>query len=189
MNIKSTEYSQAVAKRVQMIMEIIDLDVAGFAEFLNRHTSHIYGILNLTRKLSEVLAKEIGEKLEFDGSKIFNLNTKIPITISRAELLIRFKAEHKDNPEYFISKKSKRSANTFVSEVLLKSDYFDNGYKYLSEITEYCSKVLNREFVGDQLSKALQYAVKTGTLQSAKKPIKLKRKDSYGSRLVDVYYV
>lgn len=43
--------------------------------------------------------------------------------------------------------------------------------------------------MGDQLSKALQYAVKTGILQSTKKPIKLKRKDSYGSRLVDIYYV
>lgn len=188
MTTKNTEYSQAIAQRILTIMKIIDLDFAGFAEFFGRSTSHVYGILNGTRPLSEVFAREIGEKLEFDGAKIFNLNAKIPSSISKAEYLIQFKSEHRDNPEYFLSTKSKRSPNSFVSEVLLKSDCFEEGYKYLSEITEYCKTELNREFVDDQLSKALQYAVKTGILKFKKKPIKLVN-GGFGKRLVDVYYL
>jgi len=185
---QKTEYSKAIADRLQLIMEITDLDVPGFAEFFERSTPHIYGILNRNRSLSEVFAKDIGEKLDFDGAKIFNLNVKIPALIAKSEALRRFKIEYRDNPEYFLSTKTNRSVDTFVSEVLLKSDCFNNGYKYLSEVTEYCQSELNREFIDDKLSKGLRYAVSKNLLKSKKKPIKLK-KDGFGKRLVDVYYL
>lgn len=188
MNANNQEYSKAIANRVQTIMKITGLDVAGFAEFFKKSTSHIYGILNNTRVLSEVFAREIGDKLEFDGVKIFNLNSKIPLSISKAEALIKFKIDHEDNPEYFLSTKAKRSPNSFVTDVLLKSDCFKEGYKYLNEVAEYCKTELNKEFVDDQLSKALQYAVKTKVLKSTKKPIVLKG-GGFGKRLVDVYYL
>ncbi|WP_196939932.1 hypothetical protein [Sphingobacterium pedocola] len=169
-------------------MNITDLDIAGFAEFFKKSTSHIYGILNHTRPLSEVFATEIGEKLNFDGTKIFNLNTRIPSSISKSDMLIKFKADHKHNPEYFLSSKSDRSANTFVTEILTKSDCFADGYKYLKEIKQYCKAELNREFIEDQLTKALQYAVRTNKLKSTKKPIKLKN-GKFGTREVDVYFL
>lgn len=74
-----------------------------------------------------------------------------------------------------------------MTEVLLKSDCFKNGYKYLSEIREYCENNLNKEFNNDQLSKALQYTVKQGLLKSEKKALKLKN-GNYGVRQVDVYF-
>lgn len=180
-------YSTQISKKLLLIMTITDLDIAGFAEFLNRSASHIYGILNQTRPLSDNLASELGKKLNFDGSKIFNLNSRIPNTIDKSEELIKFKKDNAHNEEYFISSKSSRSSNTFVIEVLIKSGYFNNGYKYLYEIKEYCEKELKRIFVKDQLSKALQYAVKIDQLKSVKKNIKL-RNGNYGSRKVDVYF-
>lgn len=188
MKTKDTIYLKAIADRVQKIMDLIDLDVAGFAELFKKSTSHIYGILNLTRKLSEEFAKEIGEKLEFDGAKIFNLNAKIPNSIGKSVAIKEFKNAYKDNPEYFLSTKSDRSINTFVNEILLNSDFLKEGYKYLSEVTEYCKTVLNREFSDDRLSKALQYSVKINRLKATKKPIKLKNGE-FGTRSVYVYYL
>lgn len=187
MNGETIEYSKAIAERVLTIMKMTDLDVAGFAEMFKKSTSHIYGILNSTRPLSDSFAKEIGDKLGFEGAKIFNLNAKIPIMISKSNHLSKFKIEHKDNPEYFLSTKSKRSNNSFITEILVKSDCFRDGYKYLSEIKEYCLKEFEREFINDQLSKALQYTVKLGLLKSAKKPIKLKNGNT-GNRMLDVYF-
>lgn len=183
---ETIEYSKSIADRILLIMKIADLDVAGFAEFFKKSTSHIYGILNTTRPLSDSFAKEIGDKLGFEGTKIFNLNIKLPQTIKSSQLS-KFKIEHKDNPEYFLSTKSKRSNNSFITEMLLKSDCFTDGYKYLNEIKEYCSKELDKEFISDQLSKALQYTVKLGLLKSTKKPIRLKNGNN-GKRMVDVYF-
>lgn len=185
---KSKEYLIAIANRIKTIMDITDLDVAGFAEFLNKSTSHIYGILNQNRTVSESFATEIGNKLDFDGARIFNLNSRIPSSISKSDLLIKFKANHKHNPEYFLSSKSDRSANTFITEILVKSDCFADGYKYLKEIRKYCAEQLNREFIDDQLTKALQYAVSTKKLKFKKKPILLKN-GGFGKRQVDVYYL
>ena len=84
MGTKDREYSIAIANRIITIMNITDLDIAGFAEFFDMSTSHIYGILNGSRVLSEAFAAKIGKKLGFDGSKIFNLNSTIPNSISKA---------------------------------------------------------------------------------------------------------
>ena len=188
MSAKNIAYSKDIAQRILTIMEIIDLDIAGFAEFFNKSTSHIYGILNGTRPLSETFAVEIGKKLNFEGNKIFNLNSNLPTSISKCEALVKFKAEHRDNSEYFLSSKSDRSINLFVNDVLIKSGYFDSDYKYLSTIKDYCKIHLNKVFFGDKLSKALQYTVKTGKLKSMKKPIQLKN-GGYGKREVDAYYL
>ncbi len=184
---ENKKYRLLIAERVRRIMEIIDLDVPGFAEFLDKSSPHIYGISNGSRPLSEALAKEIGEFLEFDGMKIFNLNSPIPKDIRRVDKLIHFKKENKDNPEYFLSQKPARSVDTFILEVLIKTGFFDNGPKYLSETTKFCKEELNREFVDDELTKGLVYAVKKNILKSEKRSIKLKN-GGLGVRQVDVYY-
>ncbi|UTA67275.1 hypothetical protein [Emticicia sp. 21SJ11W-3] len=180
-------YAEKIAYRLRRIMEIIDLDVPGFADFLDKSTPHLYGILNGSRPLSESLAREIGDKLGFDGIKIFNLNSNIPNYINRSEPLLRFKNDNKKNVEYFLSSKSKRSIDSFINEVLIKSGFFDNRYKYLKEITTYCQEELSREFRKDELSKGLRYAVFKGVLKSMKRPILL-NDGSLGSRKVDVYF-
>lgn len=168
-------------------MEITDLDLQGFAEFLNKSSAHLYGILNGTRPLSESLAKEIGDKLGFEGTRIFNLNASIPQYIIRAESLTKFKADNRDNAEYFLSTKPGRSIDTFISEVLLKSSFLNDCPRYLKEITRYCKETLHREFRKDELSKGLRYAVDKGLLKSAKKPL-LRNDGSLGNRMVDVYF-
>lgn len=72
------DYSKAIAERVKAIMVICNLDIAGFAEFYGKSTSHIYGIINGTRSLSESFALDIGKKLGFDGSK-FSIYTSSAI--------------------------------------------------------------------------------------------------------------
>ncbi|MEA5405578.1 hypothetical protein VB776_21740 [Arcicella sp. DC2W] len=184
---ENIEYSEKIANKLRRLMEIIDLEVPGFAEFLDKSPSHLYGILNGSRFLSESFAREIGDKLGFDGMKIFNLNSNIPNYVNKSEALIRFKNDNKKNVEYFLSAKSKRSIDSFINEVLLNSGLFNDGYKYLKEITNYCKEELNREFQQDELSKGLRYAVSKGVLKSMKRPILL-NDGSLGSRMVDVYF-
>lgn len=76
------EYSESIAKRIKSIMIMSDLDIAGFAEFFEKSTSHIYGILNKTRPLSESFSTEIGQKFDFGG-------TKVPQDIPRSKVNYR----------------------------------------------------------------------------------------------------
>lgn len=121
------------------------------------------------------------------GAKILNLNVTIPSSISKAEAVINFKRENKDNPEYFLHGKTDRSIDVFVSEILAKSDFLKIP-RYLNEIESYIETEFQKIYIDDQLSKALRYAVTKKTLKSEKKPIKLKNGD-FGKRLLDVYWV
>lgn len=49
MKIPDKTYNERLAKRLREIMNILGMTVSGFAEFIGRDSSHIYGILNLTR--------------------------------------------------------------------------------------------------------------------------------------------
>lgn len=187
MELEGDSYNKSIVDKLKRIMTITDLDVNGFAEFLGRQSSHIYGILNGSRILSIPLARLIGEKLGFDGTKILNPNYLIPAKISRSENLISFKKDNAANSIYFASKKIDRSVNRFVLDVLIPSGLFSEP-RYLFEALQFSKKHFDKDFSSDQLSKALRYTVKTGSLRTNKERIKLKNGE-YGSRLVDVYYV
>uniref|UniRef100_F4C8V8 Uncharacterized protein n=1 Tax=Sphingobacterium sp. (strain 21) TaxID=743722 RepID=F4C8V8_SPHS2 len=181
------EYNRQIIERFKRIIVLTELEVDGFAEFVNVTYSHIQGIINGSRSLSQVLARKIGKKLEFDGSKIFNLNWQIPISIKNAKALALFKSHNKSNTHYFVNTKTDRSINAFIIERLLPTGYLKGDPKYLKQIRRYCKDEFGRDFTSDELSKGLKYAVKKGLLQTKKNPILLDS-GKLGDRMVDVFF-
>lgn len=175
-----------MAIRLRQIMNHLGLTVAGFAVFIDRETSHIYGILNVSRDFSDALAEHVGKLTGIKGATIKNINTEIPASISKCDKIIEFRKSHKDNKEYFLNTKTDRSMDAFISDVLIKSKFLEIP-RYLSEIEEFVASKYDKNFVKDKLSKALRYAVSKQTLKSEKKPIKLRNGD-FGKRMVDVYW-
>jgi len=187
MELDDGSYNKLIADKLRRIMAITDLNIIGFAEFLDKQSSHLYGILNGSRILSIALAKHIGECLGFDGIKILNPNYSIPMKIARSENLIAFKRDNIANASFFASGNIDRSINRFVLEVLIPSGLFSKPV-YLSEIIIFSRVHFDKNYSSDQLSKALRYAVLSGKLNSRKEPIKLKNGNP-GLRLVDVYFL
>lgn len=180
-------YKERLANRLGEIMNILGMTVSGFAEFIGRDSSHIYGILNLTRPFSHALAEDIGKKINASGSKILNLNVPVSQGIAKSESVHEFKKDKRNNPEYFSSTLIDRSIDLFISRILIKSGFLKEP-RYLNEIELFVCSEYKKTFTNDQLSKALRYSVKKEILKSAKMPIKLKN-GGKGKRLVDVYWV
>ena len=126
-------YNERLANRLREIMNILGMTVAGFAEFIGRDSSHIYGILNLTRPFSHALAEDIGKKLNVNGSKILNLNVPVSQSIAKTESVHEFKKDKRNNPEYFSSTLTDRSIDLFISRILIKSPFLKEP-RYLNEI-------------------------------------------------------
>lgn len=166
-------------------MEKIGLEIPGFAVFIDRSESHIYSLLNGRREVTSDIALDIGNKLGFDGLRIFKLNQELPAGIENTPFLNNFKRQYRDNPEFFTSSKGERRVSHFIQFELINTDLFDTP-KYVWEINEVC--VLHgRTLESDVLSKHLKYFVKRGFLRSEKRPIKL-RDGTFGVRLVDVFF-
>ncbi|MDR2284874.1 MAG: hypothetical protein LBE37_16790 [Sphingobacterium sp.] len=168
-------------------MNHLGLTVAGFAIFIDRETSHIYGILNVSRDFSDALAEHIGKLTGIKGATIKNINTDIPSSISKCDKIVEFRKSHKDNKEYFLNTKTDRSIDAFISDILVKANFLKTP-RYLSEIEEFIASKYDKNFSKDKLSKALRYAVSKETLKSEKRTIKLQN-GNFGKRLVDVYWI
>lgn len=184
---QTNTYSQQMAIRLRQIMNHLGLTVAGFAVFIDRETSHIYGILNVSRDFSDALAEHIGRLTGIKGATIKNINTEIPASISKCDKIVEFRKSHKDNKEYFLNTKTDRSIDAFISDNLVKAKFLKTP-KYLFEIEEFVASEYDKNFSKDKLSRALRYAVSKQTLKSEKRPIKLKN-GNFGKRLVDVYWI
>lgn len=183
------DYSKSVAERLKEILALIGLEIAGFAQLINRSPAHIYGILNSQRDLSKSLGREIGDKVGFDGNIIFKLNTPIPKSIATTEQMIAFRTKYKDSPEFFTETRKDRSIDYFIQFELIPSGFFTEGYKYVNEIRRFCNDVpYKKGYSSDQLSKGLKYAVSKGLLNSKKEFIK-KHNGNLGERLVDVFFL
>jgi len=178
-------YSEALADRLRYIMETIGLELPGFALFIGKSESHVYSLLSGRRGITNDIAKDLGSKLEFDGSKIFKLNQPIPSSIINGKYLNNFKQQYINNPEYFVSTKIDRKLSYYVQFELVNTDLFDSP-RYVWEVNDVCRK-FGKVFKSDTLSKILKHLVTKGVLQSKKEPIKL-RNGSYGSRKVDVFF-
>lgn len=180
-------YNERLAGRLQEIMNILGMTVSGFAEFIGKSPSHIYGILQSKRTFSHALADHIGKIINTTGAKILNLNISIPQNIAKVESVVSFKEEYIKVPEYFSDTKNDRSIDAFISEVLVGSSFLKTP-RYLNEIELFVKSKYNKTFIGDQLSKALRYSVKKGVLESEKRPIRLTN-GNFGKRQVDVYWL
>jgi plasmid maintenance system antidote protein VapI len=181
-------YNKEIGNRLKETMVICDLDLDGFALFIDSSESHLYALLNGNRRLTKRKAEEIGNKLGFEGSLIFNLNVAIPVSISKSINLNNFKTEYKENLEYFISTLPIRKKSKFVSDQILKNDFLVRP-SYLWEIKDFLNGISKGiTFDSDELSKILNYFVVKKMLLKEKRPLKSKRTGALGKRIVDVFF-
>lgn len=166
---------------------MIGLEELGFAEFTGQSEGHIYAILNGNRNLSLSLAKLIGELLEFDGEKLFNLNYKIPERIKTASELNNFKTKYKLNREYFLNTLINRKRSIYIEKKVIPNFPF-NRPAYLSEIRNKINEGIEIDpFDSNELSKILNYLVSQNKLSKSRDLIK-KKNGELGTRKVDLFF-
>ncbi|MCX2477171.1 hypothetical protein OQZ33_22750 [Pedobacter sp. MC2016-05] len=168
-----------------MILKLCDLEVSGFSQLVGKSESHIYGVVNGSRPLSNSFANQIGAILNFDSGVIFNLNRPLP-SLLESDKLIDFRRKYSNNLEYFISKRNEQSIDFFLVNVLIPSEFMEDK-RSVSEIRIHSREVYKKEFSSEELSKGLRYAVKKGHLKTTKKEI-VKSSGTKGIRMVDVFW-
>ncbi|GAA4331461.1 hypothetical protein GCM10023149_37300 [Mucilaginibacter gynuensis] len=179
------DYKHEIANRIKYIMVISGLEIIGLSKFTGISDSHIYSILNKRRILTNKVANRIGEKFNFDGKLIFNLNIEIPNSIAKSATLKKFLEDNKLNYYYFLSNRAERKGRLFIENILLGSDFFENP-KFTWEVSEECVKY-GRHFSSNEINGHLKYLVVKKLLKSKKAKIKL-RNGKEGARMVDVFW-
>lgn len=182
------QYQLSLQRRLKELLEMIGLEESGFAEFTGQSEGHIYAILNGNRNLSLPLAKLIGELLEFDGEKLFNLRYKIPERVKNASELNNFKTKFKLNQEYFLNTLIDRKRSKYIEKKLIPNFPF-NRPAYLSEIRNIINEGIDiTPFDSNELSKILNYLVLQNRLSKSRDFIKKKNGD-FGTRKVDLFFI
>jgi len=184
-NKNDTTYSKKLANRVSLIMTYAGLEISGFAEFTQISESHLYAILNGTRKLTGEVADQIGAKFEFEGWKILQLDYKIPTNIRKSPLLIKFYSENSSVTEYFIEKNNSSKTSYFVEDTLIKEGFFKSP-KYVWQILEACKKA-KKNISSKILSQTLLYLVEKGKLTKSKQFLLRKDGSFTNKRMVYVF--
>lgn len=179
-------YNKIISKRIIQILHYSNLEIKGIATITDKSIDIFYAIINLRKKLSPELARAIGKALDFDGSIIFNINIDIPHTISESQNLKKFRDENINNIEYFSDLWSANKDSTFIKRELIYNGFFSEQ-RYTWEISDEL-RFLKREISPDLLKSQLKYLVSKNELKSKLAPLK-KRNGSYGTRLVNVYYL
>jgi hypothetical protein len=177
----------SVRNRFKAIFNLADLTIAGFNQFTGISESHLYAILNGTRKLTKEVAQIVGNKLNFDGLDILILTSKIPKTFSKNDNLNNFKSEFKDNPEYFLSTQPLRKKSKDVENIINQTSIFDQPI-YLADAREKINSYsILHQYSSNDLSKILNQLVKANKL-SKKRDLKKLKNGKFGKRIVDVFF-
>ncbi len=174
-----------IAARIRLIMELLDLEVAGFAAFLGRSESNVYALIAGRKRVTWQTAWNLGLKLGFNGNIIFDPDSDIPEAIRDSAAVKQFREEYKTNPEFFLTTKVERNIRYFLECEILPSPLL-NEPRYVWEVSQAC-KDRKRDIDSDTLSKKLKQLVSQRKLQSKKMKIK-RRNGSYGNRVVDVFF-
>lgn len=185
----SKSLNKKIADRLNTVMLYSNLEILGLSVLTEITENHIYSILTYRRRLTEEIASRIGEQIGFDGRIILDLNKTIPKSkIGNSQKLKAFKEQNKLNDKYFLDTKKDRSIDHFIQYELLLSDLFNDGPKYLKEIRTYCKTQHNKTYTSDELSKGLKYAASKSLIKTKKQLIK-KIDGTFGTRMVDVFYL
>lgn len=181
----NTKYSKVLSDRINELIRLSELETSGFAEYTGVSESHVYAILNGTRKLTRKTADKIAEGFNLKGLQLLNLDYKITSKNRNTQKLNKFYSEYKGVKDYFTNTKAERSAAYFFEHELLKTKLFTKAVS-ISEVRDVC-KASGRNYESKKISQILKYLVKKNILKSKKKPIRLKS-GKPGTRIVDVFY-
>ena len=180
-------YNVAIIERLQLILQYSGLEIPGFSEFTGISESHLYALLNGTKKLTGKIADKIGDKIGISGWKILQLDYEISPAIRKNNELIKFYKSFKEVNDYFIDTQDKRKQSYYIEHVLLKTNFFDDK-KYVWQVLEKCVEA-NRQYSSKDLSQILNHLVKKEILNKEKRQYKSKDDVfSLKNRMVYVFY-
>lgn len=174
-----------IGARIQLIMEILGLEVAGFEMLTGVSASHLYAILNGNRRLTIDVANQIGEKIGFDGWKILHVSYEIPSSIRQHPNVSRFYKEYSSVPDYFIDTRDERKKSFFIKQLAITTDFF-NEERYVWEVKDKAKEV-NRKFTSKELSQILKNLFDNSVLNRKKRQYRSKDGNIL-ERLVWVYF-
>jgi len=184
----NSSYKGDLRKRLKVLVDSTGLTTVGFSLLINTSESHIYAILNGSRRLTVNLAELIGNKLNFEGGNIFDLTYELPTNFKKNKELNNFYTNYsKTNPEYFLISLTDRKKSKYVEQLIETTTILDTP-KYLSQIRSEINSVSHtHKFNSDDLSKILNYLADNKKLSKIKRPIMLKSSNKLGKRVVDVF--
>lgn len=182
---KHSDYSVLIAKRISLILDYSGLTIKGLEEFTKVSESHIYALINGNKRITVRIADKLSEPFNFTGAQLLNLDYPINENIKKSPGLSRFKKNHSNNSEYFISTKIISKPSYFIEQYFLQNRIFDKPV-YLWEISEELEKD-KKQYSKKDLSQILHYLIFKGKLIGERRPMKLKN-GNYGKRMVFVFY-
>ncbi|MBS9526015.1 hypothetical protein KI659_18490 [Litoribacter alkaliphilus] len=184
-NSKIEDFDILMGKRLYGIMELLGLEVKGFAELVGQTESQVYSMFKGRRSLSNPTANRLGAEIGLPPEKIFNLNYRIPKKIQNSPEFRNFKNRFSNNPEYFKDTREDRKLSPFIIKHLIDEDFFISP-RFVAEAVEAC-KQIGRDETSEKVTKALTYLVKQKVLKSKK--VKKRLKDgTTGNRYINIYW-
>lgn len=179
-------YKQAIIDRMKHIMEILELEVDGFAEFTQISKSHIYALLNTKRGLTIQTAEKIASRINLTGSQLLKLDYPIPLSIRKIAEVKKFHDTYKYNPEYFTRTKEETSISYFFENTLMRTDLFDNPVN-VRQIREACT-ALGKNYSSKKVSHTVDYLSAKKKLYKENKLL-LKKNGETGTKQFPFYSI
>lgn len=184
---KTDSYLQNDFKdRINQIMDMVGLEIAGFAELTKVSESHIYALSNGSKKLTAEIAKKIADALKIKSTQLLNPSYILSANIRKALPVKKFyDTFKKGNPEYFTETKAARKSSYFILQELVPAGIFKEP-KYGWQIRAACAE-RGLDLSSKQVSQTLNYMVEIAKLKSEKRKLKRKNGETM-DREVYVYY-
>ncbi|MGE9311078.1 helix-turn-helix transcriptional regulator [Niabella sp. CJ426] len=177
-------YTQFISTRLEELMKLAGLTVAGLARFINISEPYMHSLINGNRQLTAELANRAGSLFNIDGANILRPAYRLPKSAKKSKYLSNFYDENKNVTSYFSTHYEQKPA-FYIENELYHTDIFDSPI-YIWELRDHCV-ANNKKYSSKQLSQILNYMVDRGLLKKKKRSIKLKN-GSYGKRKVDVFF-
>lgn len=165
-------------------MDKAGLQLVALAEFTGISESHLYGILNGTKKLTGPVADQIATKFNMQGWQLLHLEYALPRSLNTIQELQEFYEEYRHARNFFTHEIKLKPA-TQIEQLLLNGNFL-NQKRSIAEILAHC-KAHGLNLNSKQLSQHLHYLGQKSLLQKEKQKITLKD-GSLGNRLIDVFW-
>jgi plasmid maintenance system antidote protein VapI len=175
---------QTQAEKIEYLMNLTGLEMIGFAEFVGISESHLYALINGTRKLTVGMAKKIALPFNIEWNILLDENNNITNKKISTVQLKKFYTENKGVRDYFVHTRRQRKVSYFIENEILVQQQFDTFF-YVTDVRRACLDAgMNLE--SKRISQVLNYLVELGKLKRKRGRIILKN-GSFGKRVVDIF--